>query len=217
MRDPSGGNSHLPPTAPTHLGPRKTPRQARAAATVEAIFGATIQVLVAEGPKRLTTTRVAERAGVSVGTLYQYFSHKEALIYALNARYLDVLAEKVEAVCIAHRGVPAGDMAEALVAVYWGAKMAQPEATRALYRSVAEIDNASMIETFARRVDAATAAMFASASDADLKNKPDVNLTLLIAIFGSIRNLFERDLPQTRWNAVRGQLVVMCRAYLAAH
>ncbi|MBX3572409.1 MAG: TetR/AcrR family transcriptional regulator [Mesorhizobium sp.] len=83
-------------TAPSHLKPRKRPRQARAAATVDAIFEATIQILVLDGPARLTTTRVAERAGVSVGTMYQYFPHKQALFYAVNERYLDVLAGKVE-------------------------------------------------------------------------------------------------------------------------
>ena len=61
---------------PAHLTPRKIPRQARATATLDAIFEATIQVLVTDGPHRLTTTRVAQRAGVSVGTMYQYFPHR---------------------------------------------------------------------------------------------------------------------------------------------
>ena len=54
------------------LNPRKKPAQSRSKVTVDAIFEATIQVLLADGLQRLTTTRVAERAGVSVGTLYQY-------------------------------------------------------------------------------------------------------------------------------------------------
>ena len=53
--------------------PRKQPVQARSEATVSALCQASIQVLLAVGYRRLTTTRVAERAGVSVGTLYQYF------------------------------------------------------------------------------------------------------------------------------------------------
>ena len=59
--------------AQTAFEPRKTPVQARAAVTVEAISEATIQVLLSHGADRMTTTRVAERAGVSVGTLYQYY------------------------------------------------------------------------------------------------------------------------------------------------
>lgn len=65
------------------LKARKIPRQARSSATVTAIHEATFQVLLADGIGRLTTTRVAERAGVSVGTMYQYFPHKQALLYAV--------------------------------------------------------------------------------------------------------------------------------------
>ena len=54
------------------LDPRKSPVRARSTASVNAILEATIQVLLHVGKERLTTTRVASRAGVSVGTLYQY-------------------------------------------------------------------------------------------------------------------------------------------------
>jgi AcrR family transcriptional regulator len=56
---------------------------------VNAILDATIQVLLKLGKERLTTTRVALRAGVSVGTLYQYFPNKSALLQAALKRHLD--------------------------------------------------------------------------------------------------------------------------------
>lgn len=65
---------------------RKKPQQARAQQTVNAIIEATIQVLEREGPEAATTTRIAEVAGVSVGTLYQYFSHRDAIIDAVQER-----------------------------------------------------------------------------------------------------------------------------------
>ena len=65
---------------------RKQPRQARAQVTLNAILEATIQVLEREGFDAATTTRIAEVAGVSVGTLYQYFSHRDAIIDALQDR-----------------------------------------------------------------------------------------------------------------------------------
>lgn len=65
---------------------RKKPQQARAQQTVNAILEATIQVLEREGPEAATTTRIAEVAGVSVGTLYQYFSHRDAIFDALQER-----------------------------------------------------------------------------------------------------------------------------------
>jgi len=182
--------------------------------TVEAIFEATIQVLLADGPRRLTTTRVAERAGVSVGTLYQYFPHKQALFYALNEHYLEGLAEKIESACRAEHGSSIAQIVEALVTTYWNAKTERADITRALYRSVAELDNEKLVVAFAQRVDAATAAMFASAADATFLDLPIINLTLLTSIFGTVRSVFERNLPNAQSRAVRGQLVLMCSSYL---
>lgn len=201
---------------PPHLTPRKTPRQARAAVTLDAIFEATIQVLVSDGPRRLTTTRVAERAGVSVGTMYQYFPHKQALFYALNERYLDALAGRVETACRAQHGATIARMVDALVTTYWVAKTERIEVTHALYKSVAEIDNEPLIEAFAQRVDAAAAAMFADASDAAFADMPAVVLTLLTSIFGTVRSVFERNLPKAEADAVMEQLKLMCTAYLEA-
>jgi AcrR family transcriptional regulator len=66
--------------------PRKRPRQARAQATWDALVEATAQLLVAHGLARLTTNAVAERAGVSIGSLYQYFRNRDALMVALIER-----------------------------------------------------------------------------------------------------------------------------------
>ena len=108
--------------SPQNLKPRKTPRQARAEATVDAILEATIQVLLSEGAGRLTTTRVAARAGVSVGTMYQYFPHKAALLYAVLKQHLDTIAEAVEAACARLRGEAIATIGEGLVLAYLDAK-----------------------------------------------------------------------------------------------
>lgn len=202
------------PDAPIHLKPRKRPRQARAAATLDAIFEAAIQVLLAEGSHHLTTTHVAQRAGVSVGTMYQYYPHKQALIYALNERYLDVLADKVETACRAKHGASIGQMVETVIRTYWEVKTQRPEVTRALYRSVVELDTETLIQQFAARMDAATAAMLGTASDAAFTDPTIVTLTLLTTIFGAIRAVFERDLSEEQADAVLSQLVGMCIAYL---
>ncbi|WP_274425249.1 TetR/AcrR family transcriptional regulator [Chelativorans sp. YIM 93263] len=203
-------------TPPAHLSPRKRPRQARAAATLDAIFEATIQVLLAEGLHRLTTTRVAERAGVSVGTMYQYFPNKQSLLYALNERYLDIVAEKVEKACRDKHGASTAEMVEALIDAYWRAKTERSDVTRALYRSAVELDNEALIEAFAQRVDAATIAMLSSASDASYVDLALINTTLLTVIFGTVRNVFERNLPTMLEADIRNQLATMCLSYLKA-
>lgn len=201
-------------TPPRHLTARKKPRQSRSVTTVEAIFEATIQVLLREGIHRLTTTRVAERAGVSVGTMYQYFPHKQALLYALNERYLDLVAARVEAACKARHGAPTAEMIEALVTTYWQAKTERSEVTRALYKSAVELDNEALIEAFAKRVDAATVAMLESAPDANYADIDLVNVTLLSVIFGTVRNVFERNLTTSEQSAIRQELMTMCLSYL---
>jgi AcrR family transcriptional regulator len=69
------------------ISARKKPKQARAQATVTALLDATARVLVEEGYDQATTNRIAEVAGVSIGSLYQYFPNKDALVAALVDRH----------------------------------------------------------------------------------------------------------------------------------
>lgn len=71
------------PTA--RISSRKQPKQARSADLVAAILDAAVQVLTREGAQRFTTARVAERAGVSIGSLYQYFPNKAAILFRLQS------------------------------------------------------------------------------------------------------------------------------------
>ncbi|PXY29454.1 TetR family transcriptional regulator [Prauserella coralliicola] len=76
--------------------PRKRPRQQRSRETVEVVLEAAAQVFEREGISA-TTNRIAERAGVSIGTLYQYFPNKRALLHALAERHLDEAGERLAA------------------------------------------------------------------------------------------------------------------------
>ena len=82
---------------------RRTPRQARAGETVSTILEAAAQVLEAGGLAGFTTNAVAERAGVSIGTLYQYFADKQALLRALAEREI---RRALVAIATALRGDP---------------------------------------------------------------------------------------------------------------
>src|ERR1700712_1607555 len=69
------------------ISPRKAPRQSRSQATVTAILDATARILVERGSAAASTNAVAELAGVSVGSLYQYFPNKDALVSAVHMRH----------------------------------------------------------------------------------------------------------------------------------
>src|SRR6185437_15341352 len=95
--------------------PRKLPRQDRSRATVDAILEAAARVLVKEGFERTTTNRVAEAAGVSVGSLYQYFPSKEALVAALVDRHNEEMRAEVLAALERVRTLPLEQAARAMV------------------------------------------------------------------------------------------------------
>jgi AcrR family transcriptional regulator len=82
------------------ISSRKQPKQARSTELVAVILEAALHVLAEEGAHRFTTTRVAERAGVSVGSLYQYFPNKAAILFRLQSdewrRTTDLLGRILE-------------------------------------------------------------------------------------------------------------------------
>ncbi len=80
---------------------RRTPRQARAGSTIDAILDATFQLLEADGAGKLTTNHIAERAGVSIGTLYQYFGGKQDVLAALAQRRAVAVREAIAETVIA--------------------------------------------------------------------------------------------------------------------
>ena len=77
---------------------RRVPKQARARDTVAVIFEATARILEREGRVGFTTNRVAERAGISIGTLYEYFPNKQAILAAMTRREAERVAQAVMAV-----------------------------------------------------------------------------------------------------------------------
>ena len=81
--------------APNSLNPRKKPGQRRSAATVAAIIEAAARILEASGLEGYNTNAIAERAGVSVGSLYQYFPTKDAVTRALVQREAMLLMEEI--------------------------------------------------------------------------------------------------------------------------
>src|SRR5262252_10873613 len=85
------------------LSPRKTPQQDRSRATVEALLEATADILVRDGYAKLTTNRIAERAGVNIASLYQYFPGKDAIVAELRRRHGSELRADVRKV-LAERG-----------------------------------------------------------------------------------------------------------------
>jgi len=136
---------------------------------VDAILSATIQVLLAEGQERLTTTRVAYRAGVSVGTLYQYFPNKQALLRAVLERHLDEVVSSLERACREHHGCSLHEMASSVITAFLDAKMKSVRTSASLYSIAADVDGNRISREAGHRACDALATMLASAT-AELGN-----------------------------------------------
>jgi AcrR family transcriptional regulator len=112
--------------------PRKSARQERSKATVDAILDATARVLVKEGYDRASTNRIAEVAGVSVGSLYQYFPSKEALVAALVGRHIDEMRALIVDIMARAEALSLADAAEALVRAMLAAHAVNPRLHKVL-------------------------------------------------------------------------------------
>lgn len=206
----------MPPRSKETVEPRKTPVQARSSASVDAILEATIQVLLQIGKDRLTTTRVAARAGVSVGTLYQYFPNKSALLQAVLSRHLNAVTAAVEAVCRSQQGAPLPQMATALVTVFLEAKMTNVEASAALYAISGDVGVAKIAHQMGARFSNAIAAMLQTAPE-PLSADPRLIASMLQgAMVGVSRSMLESGSPQKQLAPLRQELISLACAYLNA-
>ena len=204
----------MPTAASAVLEPRKQPRQARSQVTVDAVFEATIQVLLNDGPQRLTTTRVADRAGVSVGTLYQYYPNKQALLYAVLQRHLARVEETVAAAARAMHHAPLAAMVAAVVEAFVRAKTERIEEARALYAVASGLDSVELVKMVGKRNRAAISAMLATASDALFDDLALTSFMFSAAMAGATRAMLEGGAPPKMLRALREQLESLCLAYL---
>jgi len=203
--------SALPPVV---LASRRNPSQARSMVTVDAIFQACIQVLLKEGMHRLTTTRVAERAGVSVGTLYQYYPNKQALLYAVLERHLNSVATAVEIAALRAHHQPLETMVQTIVEAFVTAKIESIDEARALYGVASELACAELVTAASMTVGTALAAMLATAPDARFKDLVVTSYMFATAMVGPTKAVLEEQAPPKLVLVLRKQLTSLCLGYL---
>ena len=198
------------------LEPRKSPVQARSAASVDAILEATTQVLLRVGKERLTTTRVAKRAGVSVGTLYQYFPNKSALLQAALKRHLAEVAEAVEAVCEELEGRPLEEMATGLITAFLEAKMKDAKTSVVLYSVSSDVDGARIAQQMQARFNKAVVKMLGSSSERLTTDTQLVASMIQGAMVGVSRRILESGAPEKQFESLLPELIFFARSYLKA-
>lgn len=196
------------------LSPRKPPVQRRSQETLKVIHEASIQVLLSHGIHGLTTTRVAERAGVSVGSVYQYYPNKQALLAAVLQQHLDDVIGQIEAVCHSHRARTAADMAHALVNTFIDAKLARPDVSQALYAIPADQGRDAVTATMTQRAQLGICDLLASCTDRRFQDPSLVSFVLTTSLVGPAQVLMATLPPVAQREAIRKQLGLMAQSYL---
>jgi AcrR family transcriptional regulator len=206
----------LPRRSKVLLEPRKSPVQARSASSVAALLEATIQVLLRVGKEQLTTTRVALRAGVSVGTLYQYFPNKSALLRAALKRHLLEVTEAVEFVCREQQGQTLRNMVTALITAFLQAKMRDAKTSVALYSVSSDVDGAKIVQQTGARVNEAIVRMLATSRE-PLATDPQLVASMLQGMMAGVsRRMLESGAPEKDMDDLRRELIVAACGYLDA-
>ena len=188
---------------------RRNPRQARAEVTVEAIFDATFQLLEAGGLDSLTTNHIAQRAGVSIGTLYQYFGGKSEILAAMAQRRAEAARGRIAETLIAAPDIGSvRAIVQALMATFEGS----PETRKAL-----------MDALFDRGGDAvmlhhhqAFLAAIGGRAELNLDLSPESLFVLTHAVTGLLRAAAAEPDLNLSPTVLEDELVLLMESYLSA-
>ncbi len=158
--------------------PRKRPEQDRSRATVDAIVAAAAHILVKHGYDAFTTNRVAERAGVSIGSLYQYFPNKEALLSELTRRHKNDLESGIERMVQDAKVVPLAEVVRTAIEHNVRAHLIDPVLHRVLSEEVPRLGAFDWESDFEKRAEARVkAALEARRSEIAI---PDIDLAVFM-------------------------------------
>lgn len=128
---------------------RRRPVQRRSHETAEIILRATTQILSRDGLEGLTTNRVAEKAGVSIGSLYQYFPDKEALVAEIRRHYEEAFRERLIALTRDLHGLPLGEAIAQCVRVLIAIHVEDPRLHNAVSAAGIDATERSLLDQLA--------------------------------------------------------------------
>ena len=204
----------LPPERPR---PRKRPQQDRSRITVEAVLEAAAQVLEADGYDGLTTNRVAERAGVSIGTLYQYFPDKAAVVAGLVEARLGAEVEAVRAAFAEAERLPLAEASDHLVGAFVGLFEGAPERSAVVFYGALRVRWRPVMDDLLGQMTGAVAGLLERRrAEADVEDPALAAYVVVHAVVGAVvRALAERP-GLVASGAVGREARRLARRYLSA-
>ena len=158
-------------------GSRRRPRQPRAHLTLTAIMDAVVRILKKNGVAAVNTNRIAAVAGVSIGSVYQYFPDKHAIFVALHQRHIEDIDRRIEHVLLERAAAPLRELIRALLEAMIEAHTADPELYELLHAEVPH--RAGGTQDFPSRLHRALRLAMGSRVH-ELAAHADLNLTVFV-------------------------------------
>jgi AcrR family transcriptional regulator len=167
--------------------PRKQAKQARSKNTVAVILEATTHILVREGYAHCTTNKVAERAGVSIASVYQYFPSKEALVAALIDQHLAEITELQAQRMIELSGRPVAEVICELAVTHLQMHRANPDLNRVILEQVPGLERLSVVSAFRRQTEERLALLLEAHRDALQLADPRMTAFVLVNTIDALK------------------------------
>jgi AcrR family transcriptional regulator len=197
------------------VAPRKRPQQQRSRAMVERIVAAGREVLLRDGYDAFSTNRVADRAGISPGSLYQYFPNKAAIVAAVIDRYSDEVADRVAGALTDRLGEfgPAmiRDTADALVE----ALAANVDLLRVVMEDLPATSNRERRTALEQRVRELVMAYLAARPGTTRSTDHAMTAWVLVMAIENLTVRYVLDEPAISRERFLDEVVALCAGYLA--
>ncbi len=196
------------------LRPRKVPTQPRAIATVDALVEATARILVDDGLHGVSTNRIAEVAGVSVGSLYQYFPSKEALVMAVVERHANNVVTLLSDAFAQALQEPLPVAIDQLVSAIVDVHDQQPELQHAIVSQVMTLGVHHTAPMHARAVDVVHAFLITRQEDLLVDDCRSAAWMLVTTVMATLHGRHMGVAPDLGTTSLKVQLTAMIQRYL---
>lgn len=194
---------------------RRRPIQGRSQATYEALLTATAQILVRRGAEATTTNAIAARAGVSIGSLYQYFADRDALVLELIRRHVAAMTAVVVDGLAAIDGAALEDVVRPVIGALVAAHRVAPRLHQALHQ-IAPPRGAAALDDFEDAATGLVATALRGREDLEIADPELAARVLVMAIGGVMRTTLRREPAQIAGADFEAMLVALVLGFLGA-
>jgi AcrR family transcriptional regulator len=196
------------------LTPRREPKQARSRATVDAIEEACAQLLVEDGFARLSTNRIAERAGVSIGSLYQYFPNKEAVVTAVLEDFIEDQFRRLTERVAEFADAPLEEVVRELIDAVLDTRRVEPKFTQVLFELVMQFDDGTKYNEWTQRFEVLIREAMRARDDFEPEEVEIQAFVIVTAVDGVIHHAMLNRLEWVEPGRIGEELTELVLAYL---